>query len=48
MNVFFFFYFSVLKDVNWEEIFFFVEGKMFLKGIEGKVVMVDSFIIVNE
>ncbi|MDR4174240.1 DUF4871 domain-containing protein, partial [Bacillus nitratireducens] len=31
-----FFHLSVLKDVNWEEAPAFTEGKMHLKGIEGK------------
>lgn len=43
-----FFHLSVLKDVNWEETPSFVEGKMPLKGIEGKVAMADSPIIANE
>lgn len=43
-----FFHLSVLKDVDWEETPSFVEGKMPLKGIEGKVAMADSPIIANE
>ncbi|HDX9693297.1 DUF4871 domain-containing protein [Bacillus thuringiensis] len=43
-----FFHLSVLKDVNWEETPSFVEGKMPLKGIEGKIAMADSPIIANE
>ena len=43
-----FFHLSVLKDVNWEEAPSFVEGKIPLKGIEGKIAMADSSIIANE
>ncbi|TPV40211.1 DUF4871 domain-containing protein [Bacillus dicomae] len=43
-----FFHLSVLKDVNWEEAPSFVDGKMPLKGIEGKIAMADTSIIVNE
>ncbi|MED0903961.1 DUF4871 domain-containing protein [Bacillus cereus] len=43
-----FFHLSVLKDVNWEEAPSFTEGKMPLKGIEGKIAMADSSIIANE
>ncbi|OOR28251.1 DUF4871 domain-containing protein [Bacillus cereus] len=43
-----FFHLSVLKDVNWEEAPSFVEGKIPLKGIEGKIAMTDSSIIANE
>jgi hypothetical protein len=42
-----FFHLSVLKDVNWEESPSFVDGKMPLKGIEGKIAMADSPIIAN-
>ncbi|EMA6343881.1 DUF4871 domain-containing protein [Bacillus cytotoxicus] len=37
-----FFHLSVLKDVNWEESPSFAEGKMLLKGIEGKIAIADS------
>lgn len=43
-----FFHLSVLKDVNWEESPSFVEGKIPLKGIEGKIAIADSPIISNE
>jgi hypothetical protein len=43
-----FFHLSVLKDVNWEEAPSFVEGKMPLKGIAGKVVMADTTVVTNE
>lgn len=43
-----FFHLSVLKDVNWEEAPSFIDGKIPLKGIEGKVAMADSPIIANE
>ncbi|QWU43519.1 MULTISPECIES: DUF4871 domain-containing protein [Bacillus] len=43
-----FFHLSVLKDVNWEEAPSFVEGKIPLKGIEGKIAMADTPIIANE
>ncbi|MEK7018241.1 DUF4871 domain-containing protein [Bacillus sp. FSL R9-9410] len=43
-----FFHLSVLKGVNWEEAPSFVEGKIPLKGIEGKIAMADSSIIANE
>ncbi len=43
-----FFHLSVLKDVNWEEAPSFIDGKIPLKGIEGKIAMADSPIIANE
>ena len=43
-----FFHLSVLKDVNWEEAPSFVDGKIPLKGIEGKIAMADTSIISNE
>ncbi|PKJ53630.1 DUF4871 domain-containing protein [Bacillus sp. SN10] len=47
-NVPSFFHLSVLKDVNWEEAPSFVDGKIPLKGIEGKIAMADTSIISNE
>ena len=43
-----FFHLSVLKDVNWEEAPSFIDGKIPLKGIEGKIAMADSPIIAKE
>ncbi|MEY8350263.1 DUF4871 domain-containing protein [Bacillus cereus] len=43
-----FFHLSVLKDVYWQESPSFVEGKMPLKGIEGKVAIADSTFIAGE
>ncbi|MEB8803925.1 DUF4871 domain-containing protein [Bacillus cereus] len=43
-----FFHLSILKDVNWEEAPSFIDGKIPLKGIEGKIAMADSPIIANE
>ncbi|HDR7792828.1 TPA: DUF4871 domain-containing protein [Bacillus luti] len=43
-----FFHLSVLKDVNWEEPPSFIDGKIPLKGIEGKIAMADTPIIANE
>ncbi|MGE1126990.1 DUF4871 domain-containing protein [Bacillus wiedmannii] len=43
-----FFHLSVLKDVNWEETPSFIQEKIPLKGIEEKIAMADSPIIVNE
>lgn len=43
-----FFHLSVLKDVYWQESPSFVEGKMPLKGIEGKIAIADSTFIANE
>ncbi|PFJ13629.1 DUF4871 domain-containing protein [Bacillus cereus] len=48
MNAPSFFHLSVLKDVNWEEASSFVEGKILLKGIEGKIAMADTTIVANE
>ncbi|MGN7893198.1 DUF4871 domain-containing protein [Bacillus sp. 22475] len=48
VNAPFFFHLSVLKDVNWEEAPSFIDGKIPLKGIEGKIAMADSPIIANE
>ncbi|MDZ5607755.1 DUF4871 domain-containing protein [Bacillus pseudomycoides] len=43
-----FFHLSVLKDVNWQESPSFVDGKIPLKGIEGKIAIADSAFIANE
>lgn len=43
-----FFHLSVLKDVNWEEAPSFIDGKIPLKGVEGKIAMADNPIIANE
>ncbi|WP_144561358.1 DUF4871 domain-containing protein [Bacillus mycoides] len=43
-----FFHLSVLKDVYWQESPSFVEGKIPLKGIEGKVAIADSTFIAGE
>lgn len=43
-----FFHLSVLKDVNWQESPSFVEGKVPLKGIQGKIAMADSPFIANK
>ena len=47
-NVPTFFHLSVLKDVNWQESPSFVEGKIPLKGIEGKIAIADSTFIAGE
>ncbi|WP_459502534.1 DUF4871 domain-containing protein [Bacillus sp. C1] len=43
-----FFHLSVLKDVNWQESPSFVEGKMPLKGIEGRIAIADNSIVAGE
>ncbi|MCU4768143.1 DUF4871 domain-containing protein [Bacillus toyonensis] len=43
-----FFHLSVLKDVNWEEVPSFVDGKIPLKGIERRIAIADTPIVANE
>ncbi|HDX9629302.1 TPA: DUF4871 domain-containing protein [Bacillus cereus] len=48
VNVPSFFHLSVLKDVNWEEPPSFVDGKIPLKGIEGKIAMADTIVVAKK